>query len=141
MYPLETLSEVDPPSLLRISIVPTLYSRTNIPARMSSPSNSPPANIKNFINFLFSANPKLLSLNTSSLLPGTLFNPSSPDQTDTESNIRNDTYLLTFDLISVSISGPLDGNTEGKREREYRRLSASSAGVRGVDDEEGREDV
>jgi len=101
------------------------------PAKIGSASNSPPANMRNFINFLFVTSGTLLSLKTSSLLPGTLLTP--PDalsQTETESGRRNETYLLTSEAMRVEMSGPREGRTEGKSERAYRRLSISREGVR-----------
>jgi hypothetical protein len=42
----------------------------------------------------------------------------------TESRLRNETYLLTPELIRVDISGPREGRTDGKRDKAYRRRLA-----------------
>jgi hypothetical protein len=44
----------------------------------------------------------------------------------------NSTYLDTSEAMSVSMSVPRDGMSEGKRESAYRLLSAWMAGVSGV---------
>lgn len=116
--------------LYRLAHLHDLISRRNVPAKIGSASNSPPANIKNFINLLFSANPILLSLNTSSLLPGTLLTiPDTASQTETESSRRKETYLLTSDAMRVEMRGPREGRVAGKRDIAYLRVSASREGV------------
>lgn len=83
--------------------------------------------MRNFINLLFSIKLISLSLNTCSLLPGTLFTaPLAWSHTLTESSMRKETYLLTPEAIKVEMSGPRDGKTAGKSERAYRRRLASS---------------
>jgi hypothetical protein len=123
---------------LAVSFVPI----QNIPFNRGSSSNSPAENMRNFINLLFSIKLISLSLNTCSLLPGTLLiSPPLPSpsleedcQTLTESNILNDTYLLTPEFIKVWIKGPLEGNIAGNNDKAYRLLFLSKDSSSGVVD-------
>lgn len=76
----------------------------------------------------------LLSLNTSSLVPGTRRSAASPlsvlpsslsSQTRTEFNSWNPMYFATSLATSVSISVPLDTMSAGYSESAYRLLSAA----------------